>query len=406
MASLYRNQQTGKFEMYFRYGGKQFHKSLKTKDRTKAESIRAHVEETIHDLERGKVELPPDADLWEFLKTGGKRAHKLEAHSVVTLADLFVWYFGSQPEGGKGQKSLSTTHVHERHFLRILGKKRNVATMTGADVQDYINKRAGESKHGRRIKRETIGKEVGTLRSVWSRAFKQGKVSVLPPNADGLQYPRGKERPSFQTWEEIEHAIAEGNLSQEEQRERWDCLYLSWEQVRELLAFAKDRETRSEYIYPLLVFAACTGARLSEIMRSLVEDFKFESKEVWIREKKRRQEVSTFRRVRMHDLLYRTMKGWFAKGHPGGSYTICRKADNPMNESTLHEAFEWFFRDSKWSVLRGYHVFRHSLASILASQGKTQQDIDETLGHQTEEMRKRYRHFFPEQRKNVLSGLR
>jgi hypothetical protein len=63
-----------------------------------------------------------------------------------------------------------------------------------------------------------------------------------------------------------------------------------------------------------------------------------------------------------------------------------------MLPTTVHEAFKWIFRNSKWKVLRGYHVFRHSLASNLAREGIDQRTIDDLVGHQTEEMRKRYRH--------------
>ena len=41
------------------------------------------------------------------------------------------------------------------------------------------------------------------------------------------------------------------------------------------------------FIYPMFVFAAHTGARRSEILRSQVDDFDFQSRTVQIREKKR-----------------------------------------------------------------------------------------------------------------------
>jgi integrase len=62
-------------------------------------------------------------------------------------------------------------------------------------------------------------------------------------------------------------------------------------------------------------------------------------------------------------------------------------------------------KNSKWSVLRGYHVLRHSFASNLARHGVDQYKIDEFMGHQTDEMRRRYRHLFPEDRKSAISVL-
>jgi len=50
---------------------------------------------------------------------------------------------------------------------------------------------------------------------------------------------------------------------------------------------------------------------------------------------------------------------------------------------------------SKWQVLRGWHVLRHSFISNCAAGGVDQRLIDTWTGHTTEEMRKRYRHLIP-----------
>ncbi|MBO0883156.1 MAG: hypothetical protein J2P17_23045, partial [Mycobacterium sp.] len=49
----------------------------------------------------------------------------------------------------------------------------------------------------------------------------------------------------------------------------------------------------------------------------------------------------------------------------------------------------------RWSVVRGWHVLRHSFASNCAAGGIDRRLNDEWLGHTTEEMRKRYRHLIP-----------
>ena len=53
-------------------------------------------------------------------------------------------------------------------------------------------------------------------------------------------------------------------------------------------------------------------------------------------------------------------------------------------------------RRTKWSVVKGYHVLRHSFISALANKGIDQRIIDELVGHQTEAMRRRYRHLYPQ----------
>lgn len=72
---------------------------------------------------------------------------------------------------------------------------------------------------------------------------------------------------------------------------------------------------------------------------------------------------------------------------------------------TIYEATDHFRRtlaNSKWSVMRGFHVLRHSFCSNLAAAGVDQRVIDEFMGHQTEEMRRRYRHLFPDQRRKAI----
>jgi integrase len=59
--------------------------------------------------------------------------------------------------------------------------------------------------------------------------------------------------------------------------------------------------------------------------------------------------------------------------------------------------------DSKWPKIRGFHVFRHSFASNLAAASVDQRIIDKWMGHQTEEMRKRYQHLFPDQQREAIA---
>ena len=53
----------------------------------------------------------------------------------------------------------------------------------------------------------------------------------------------------------------------------------------------------------------------------------------------------------------------------------------------------------------GYHVLRYSLSSNLARAGVDDRIIDHFMGHQTEEMRRRYQHLFPEEKRKALSQL-
>lgn len=195
---------------------------------------------------------------------------------------------------------------------------------------------------------------------------------------DGLEYPRRDEREPFMTWEEIERRIARGFLSDEEEAALWECLYLTREQIDGVLKHVKEA-ARHSFIYAMFVLAAHTGARRSEILRSQIDDFKFDDGIVQIREKKKsRDKRITFRHVDMSPLLVEVMQDWFGR-HPGGKHTIAApltmlrgKRRGPQTPPTPHEARDHFKRtlaDSKWAKIRGYHVFRHSFASNLACAG-------------------------------------
>ncbi len=47
----------------------------------------------------------------------------------------------------------------------------------------------------------------------------------------------------------------------------------------------------------------------------------------------------------------------------------------------------------------------HSFSSNLAKAGIDDRAIDHFMGHQTEEMRRRYQHLFPEEKRKALSRL-
>jgi integrase len=143
-------------------------------------------------------------------------------------------------------------------------------------------------------------------------------------------------------------------------------------------------------------------------VRSRIEDIDFRSRTIILREKKRsRTRATTYRRVAMSPLVFEVMGDWLAR-HPGGRYTFCQEQSFgdplPLGVFQAHDHFKRTLAGTKWSMLRGFHVFRHSFASNLAAAGVDQRIIDEFMGHQTEEMRRRYRHLFPGQRRAAIES--
>lgn len=214
-----------------------------------------------------------------------------------------------------------------------------------------------------------------------------------------------REREPFRTMQEIRERIKRNGLSESDQKRLWECLYLRGDEVRDVLAYVRDH-ARAGFVYPMFVFCALTGARRSELCRSRIDDFDFENMVVQIRERKRdRTKKETIRNVEMHTKLRETMQAWFV-GHPGGPYTLCQQAGSPITKDEATDHFNRTLKDSDpWKYIPGFHTSRHSFASILASKGHDQRVIDVLMGHQTDDMRKRYRHLFPANRKRAIDDL-
>ena len=64
------------------------------------------------------------------------------------------------------------------------------------------------------------------------------------------------------------------------------------------------------FIFPLFAFAAHTGARRSEMLRTLVADIDFTGEAVLIREKKRARGQRTNRRVPLCPFLLQVLRDW------------------------------------------------------------------------------------------------
>lgn len=406
MGSLQKDP-SGNFHACFRFGGKRFKRSLKTTDEGEAASLLGRIEDNARLAARGKLHLPEGADIPTFLLSDGQLGHPLEVSETLTLAELIDRYEASLPPGALEQSTMYTIHIHAGHLKRVLGSGFNVRSLTREDLQRYINARAKKTgRRGRKISPITIRKELSTLSGIWTWAQTGGLVGPLPNK--GLRYPKATEKPPFQTWTEIEQQIKRGNLSETEQMDLWDCLFLSVAEIAELLAHVQ-KAAQQPFIYPMVAMAAHTGARRSELIQSQLNDFSDDT--VVIRERKRARGKRTTRRVPLSPFLRRVMEDWF-EVHPGGPFTFCQPGvvtpENPQAEvqpltrDEAHDCFKRTLAGSKWATLHGWHVLRHSFISNCAAKGVDQRIIDSFVGHTTEAMRRRYTHLFPSSKKAAI----
>lgn len=387
------------YQIALRRNGLRLRRSLQTDDEGEAKDLLNRVERRLRLVDQGDVVLPDDADLLTYALTDGRQTEQPTRLASITVAELHQRYLDDLPQGSLEENSLKTISTHVSHLQRILGERFDVVRLAHSDLQRYINLRSNEKgRHAKPISPVTIRKELTTLSGLWNWAATRRLVHGPFPNAR-LRYPKTAEKPPFQTLQEIEQRIKSGKLSDDDARELWDCLYLHRRDIDKLLQHVK-HSARPTWLYPMVLVAAHTGARRSEILRIRATDVDVSGGTLMIRECKRKRGHRTLRSLPLSTALKKALKGWTA-----GSMHLFEQDGNPIS---VHEASDHLKRTlagCRWKCVRGWHVFRHSFISNLASEGIDQRMIDAWVGHQTEEMRKRYRHLFPATQKTALQSV-
>jgi integrase len=431
-----------RFRVIFRYGGRRYTHTLTTTDENIAQGLKGGIEKTLMLLEQKVLKVPAGVEVLSFVLGNGHveqpPARPDETANgappqEVTLHELKDCYLQTHSAGAMEKNSLDTVAVHLSHFERTLGLRFPLQELSLADLQRHVNRRAEKKHRGRRLSPVTLRKEVASFRAAWNWAAHMGMVRGVFPSK-GLVYPKADEKPPFMTWQEIERRMTTG------QEGLWGCLYLTRPELDELLAYVKEHAAHG-FLHPMFCFAAHTGARRSEMLRVLVTDLDFEGDTALIREKKRSRKQRTTRRVPLTAFLAGVLQEWLQQ-HPGGPYLFCHEAEvfrskkrsrmtgytsgrrsesvngrtvtvrrrvlpgpGPLTKDEVHDHFRRTLTGSKWAVVPGWHCFRHSFISLCASRGTDQRLIDEWVGHQTEEQRKRYRHLLPSTQREAIRSV-
>lgn len=390
----------------FCYNGKRHTVTLGNVGDDEAETFAGKVDYLLMRLKQKLMHVPAGVEITDFVLSDGRIQpdQKEVEPSSATYKDLQERFLQTHGNGSKEASTMLTIRIHLRHLERSLGPQFPLQELEADHLQRHIDQR---TKGKKKVSAYTVRKEITTFRSVWNWGLSKGLVREAFPN-NGLSYPKLDEKPPFMTWAEIEKHIRAGADAK-----LWDCLYLNREEIDGLLTYVRENGTQP-WVYPLVYTAAHTGARRSELLRVELLDVNFEERTIRIREKKRSSK-RTYRVVPISDQLRDVLKAWIAR-HPGGKHLFCqqvrversktkRTVPTPVTWDEAHDHLKRTLEGSKWNVLRGYHVLRHSFVSCLASAGTDQRIIDDCVGHQTEEQRVRYRHLFPDVKKNAINDV-
>ncbi len=411
--------------------------------RGRGEAKAAQVEYLLLRLNQRLVELPPGVGIVEYLRHDGKPPVRTESIAEWRAPTLLVFrdrYLDTH-RASLEKRTIEGIELHFKHLFGALGGGFPVGELKLVDLQGYVDTRTkAKGMSGKRLSAATIKKEIVSLRTAWNWGVKMGLVTGRFPN-DGLRFPKIDEKPPFMTREEIERQIAAGGLEPYQIKELWDALFLLLPEIEKLLAHIRESGTLP-WVYPMVCFAAHTGARRSELLRVRIGDVDFEGKAVLISEKKRARGKRTTRRVPLTTFLADVLKGWLAE-HPGGPYLFCNPAiversrkptrttghkdmktrattargrlanvkerdlpaPGPITEDEANDHLHRSLRGSRWTVIKGWHIARHSFASNCAWKGTDQRLIDRWMGHTTDEMRRRYQHLIPNQEQQAIGAV-
>jgi integrase len=367
----------------FTYGGRRHTFTVGKVAEREARRWKANAENLLLLVRHGRLEVPRGIAVTDFILHDGKPPVEpaVMVRNDTTLGQLREGYLNTVSNGAIEANTLTTAKIHLTHIEQSFGKKFILMGLTLGKLQEHITRRSKE------VAAVTIKKELDTFRSTWNWGLRMQWVDRPFPSS-GLVYPKTEEKLPFMTWAEIKRRVNAGSNADD----LGECLYLDTIQITELLSYVKAK--RAPYwVYPMMVMAAHTGARRSEMIRAKLEDIDMSAGVITIREKKRARGMLTTRRVPISRMLSGTLKPLLK--HQNGKLYVFGEGDRPLSVQATHKAFWRVLKDSKWSVIKGWHTLRHSFISACASRGVDQRILDGWVGHQTEEQRVRYRHLYP-----------
>lgn len=362
-------------------------------DETEAQATSARIGYLLMRVRQQLMTVPVGIDILTFLKHDGNplAVHTpASSNASCTIAQVCEAYLRTMGNGALESNTLYTIKIQLAHMEKTLGKQCSLQSLELSQLQEHVERRKKD------VCSLTIKKEINALRAAWNWACRMKMTQGTYPSA-GIVYPKSEDKLPFMTFEEIQRRMDAGS-----KRKRWECLYLTHQEVEQLLDHVQQQSTR-DWVYPAFVFAAHTGARRSELMRANFEDIDFTNKVITIQERKRQKGRRTSRRVPMSSRLETVLTAW-AMLH-GRRGLVFRNESSTLTPKEVEGGFASGVRNSKWNVMKGWHTLRHSFISALASNGVDQRLIDDFVGHQTEEQRRRYRHLYPSIQQEALRSV-
>lgn len=394
-----------RFYARFRHGGKPYQKALKTTDAADAKAAMHGIEQTLHLLAIGKLVVPSGVDPGDFIVSSGTHTKPRRRLAAVPSVNQAIQEYIASQENLIAETYRSSQRTHLRHLEKFLnGKQRMpVDKLSFGELNGFVQHRL------KQVEDSTVCRERNTLLRFSKWGVTEGYFDASP--ASGIEPIRcGRDLPPFRTKSQIEEVIERGGIKGADAlREMWERLFLDPQEIGDLLRLVKRNQTQ-EQSYLLHAVSAYTGMRRGEVLRAewLHVDDEGANITAFSRKQSRSQRM-TSREIELHPELQQVLRAC-RKKNPRGQYIV--GDPDTLRPLSCDLANRWFWqpmRGTEWCVDRnrnwfkvGFHSYRHSFASNMASRGVDQRIIDNFMGHTTEAMRRRYRHLYPKDRRSAI----
>ncbi len=385
-ASPSRDARTGKWRLHFSYDGKLYRRYYIDNKRD-AQLLQDEVNHRMRRLKLGLESVPQSTTLEDYIFDGAVEAQEKHYRKPQTLSALLDLAEARliPPIKAKSTCSIQKIHIgHLRKYIDFSGIDPILENITPGFFDGYK-----QIRYAKNIKTDTVKKELSTFQGIFAQAIADGllqKNVVSEVRRDKSQVPCDR----FRTHAEILELQETGHYTAEELRELRRYQYLKVDEIEELIDLAEGK-----WLQPILIAFAYTGVRRGELLKLEWSDIDFEARSLYVRSKKQSRAVaSTQRRIPIHDRLLPVLEAQRLRTGKG-RWVFANRTGGQLYVGTILVAFRRLIKSTEFEGI-GFHLFRHSLASNLAARGVEQHYIDSILGHQTEAMRRRYQHLFPD----------
>lgn len=165
------------------------------------------------------------------------------------------------------------------------------------------------------------------------------------------------------------------------------------------------KESPNPQLYPIVIFALCTGARKNEILKLTLSDLNLEKQVAILRETKngetRKVPIVSYLKCTLEQHL--KWREQHVSQMPKALDFLFPRKDG-YKSIDIRKAWE-NARDKAGITDFRFHDLRHSAASYLAMNGASQLEIAEVLGHKTLQMVKRYSHLSEDHTRSVVESM-